>query len=94
MRVFLAAALLAAATPVLADETEGLVLAYDRAEQVLVMKDMTVWMLPAGTMVPADLGAGDRILIDFTSDGDNGFKTIDAIVRLAPALPQGTDGGS
>ena len=95
MRTHLVAALLASvAAPAFADETEGLVFAYDRVDHVLVMKDMTVWTLPSELLVPVDLGAGDRVLIDFTSDGDNGWKSIDALHRLAVALPAGTDGGS
>ncbi|MDU8943470.1 hypothetical protein [Ovoidimarina sediminis] len=95
MRTLLVAAcLVTVAAPAFADETEGHVLAFDRKDHVLVMADMTVWTLPSDLMVPADLGAGDRVHIVYTSDGDNGWKSIDALHRLAVALPPGTDGGS
>ncbi len=95
MRILLAAALAAlTAVPAVADETEGLVLAYDRKAAILVLTDLTVWELPANILVPADLGAGDRVLLDYQTAGEDGLTAIDALTRLATALKQGEDGGS
>ena len=82
MRALLAAALLAAATPALADETTGVILAYDRADNVIVLTDRTVWELGAKTLVPADLKAGDTIRIDFEAAGENGIARIDSLEKL------------
>lgn len=92
--LFAAAVLMTAAIPAVADTTEGLILAFDRKDGVVVMADKSVWELPADMAIPADLGAGDRILIDFTSDGDNGVVSVDMITRLAVALAAENDGGS
>ncbi len=94
MRTIVAAALaLLVAAPAIADTTEGLILAFDRKDGVIIMADKTVWPMPDGLVIPFDLGAGDRILIDFTSDGDNGVVSIDEITRLATAIPQGVESG-
>jgi hypothetical protein len=82
------------ATPALADETEGLILGFDRVDRIIVLEDKTVWQLPESIDVPADLGRGDRVLIDFDSEGEDGISEITALERLAVALPDGTDGGS
>lgn len=95
MRRFTLAALAASlAVPALADTTEGLVLAYDRAAQILVLADKTVWTLPGDLAVPANLGHGDRVFLEFTSQGEDGMGPVDALSRLAVALPADTDGGS
>ena len=83
MRVLIAATLLAIATPVLADETTGEVLAYDRVDHILVLMDKTVWELPATLELPADLAKGDRIHIDFTEEGDAGIVSIEKITRVS-----------
>ena len=67
-------------TAALADETSGVVLAYDRLEGRLVLEDRTVWTL-GSTEVPADLAAGDRVTIDFMSAGDSGVGTIQSLTR-------------
>lgn len=95
MRNFLfSAALALVAVPAFADQTEGLILAFDRQAHTIILADHSVWRLPADMAIPADLGQGDRIYVEFTSDGDNGVKMIDMIERLAVALPLGTDVGS
>lgn len=81
MRMLLAAALLAVATPVLADQTTGTVLAFDREAGVVIMADKTVWQLGAETRIPADLVAGDVITIDFTSAGDDGVRSVEALIK-------------
>ena len=81
MRILLAAALLAAATPALADSTTGVILAFDRQADVIVMEDKTIWQLNPTTLIPADLAAGDRITIEFTSAGDDGVRSVDALVK-------------
>lgn len=82
------------AVPALADETEGLVLAFDRLDGIIVLTDKTVWQMSENVTIPADLASGDRVLIDFASDGESGVTTITELLRLAKALPKGTDGGS
>ena len=83
MRLISAIAILASllATPVLADTTGGVVIAYDRVDHVLVLDDMTVWDLtPAGDLVPEGLSAGDNIIINYDSAGDSGVGKITAIL--------------
>lgn len=86
MRLLLASALATLSVlPAAADETEGLVLAYDRVANVLVLEDLTVWPLKAELAVPENLQAGDRVTIDFRSDGENGIGAINALTRTASA---------
>jgi len=95
MRSFLALTLAGLlATPALADETEGLILSFDRVDRIIVLTDKTVWQVPVSLEMPEDLGRGDRVLIDFDSEGEDGLPAITSIDRLAVALPEGTDGGS
>ncbi|PTX55752.1 hypothetical protein C8N43_0394 [Litoreibacter ponti] len=95
MRIVFAAALAAsAALPAFADETEGHVLAYDRKAGIIVLTDKTVWEVPGEISLPADLGRGDRVLFEYETAGEDGLTALDAITRLAVALPDGTDGGS
>lgn len=54
-----------------ADINEGLVLAYDRRANILVMSDRTVWALELSrSPVPAGLKSGDRVRIEYDSDED------------------------
>lgn len=95
MRILIAAALaVSAAVPALADETEGLVLAFDRKAGVIVLTDKTVWTLPGTVAVPEDLGRGDRVLFEYETAGEDGLTEIAAMTRLSVALDEGTDGGS
>lgn len=82
MRALLAAVVLFAATPVLADTTEGTILAFDRQADILVMEDKTIWQLNPNTLIPADLAAGDRVKITFTSFGDDGVRSVDELEKL------------
>ena len=82
MRTLLVAALLAAATPAIADETTGTILAFDRQADLIVMSDKTVWQLNADTLIPADLAAGDTVKMTFTSFGDDGVKSVDSLEKL------------
>lgn len=91
--LFLATTLALFALPAVADETQGLVLAYDRQANLLVMNDKTVWELPSGLLIPADLGAGDRVALFYETAGEDGMIAIDSLNRIASALPAGTDGG-
>ncbi|WP_102106912.1 hypothetical protein [Oceaniglobus roseus] len=80
MRSVLAAALLAASTlPALADTTSGTVIAYDRVAKIIVLDDRTVWSLETLKTPPEGLKAGDRVKIDYTSNGDNGWGRINAL---------------
>ncbi len=84
MRLLLAAVLAAtAALPALADQTEGVVVAFDRKANVIVLEDMTIWPLPSGDTAPADLVAGDHILIQFQGAGENGVGAVTAVTRVA-----------
>lgn len=84
MRILLASALLAAATPVMADETTGTVLAFDRVAGIIVMDDKTVFSLELLGDVPVeDLVAGDKVTVIYESAGDNGIAKIDSITRVA-----------
>jgi hypothetical protein len=74
------AALIAAVTPAFADSTQGTVVAFDRVAKVLVLEDKTVWSLETLKDIPADLKSGDDVTIDFTSNADNGWGKINAIV--------------
>ena len=44
---------------------------------------MTVWTLPASIALPDDLVAGDKVMIDFESAGENGIATINTLTRVA-----------
>ena len=63
----------------LADEITGEILAYDRVDHVIVLEDKSVWNMPETLDLPADLKAGDRIRIQFTSAGDSGVGKIDGV---------------
>ena len=83
MRTLLAAAaILAVATPALADETTGTVLAFDRQADIIVMGDKTIWQLNPNTLIPADLAAGDTVKMTFTSTGDDGVASVDMLEKL------------
>ncbi len=83
------------ASSAIADETEGLVMAYDRQDGIVVLEDKTVWQLPPNIDIPANLGRGDRVFFEFTFPGEeDGMTEITAMTRLAVALPADTDGGS
>lgn len=83
------------AMPAFAEETEGLVLAFDRQDRIIVLTDKTVWTLPDTIDVPDDLAHGDRVLFDFENAGDDeGMTEISSMDRLSKAIPEGTDGGS
>jgi len=82
------------AVPALADETEGHVMAFDRVANIIVLTDKTVWQLSADMTMPSDLASGDRVLLDFVSEGEEGVTDVHTLHRLAATLPEGTDGGS
>ena len=93
MRSFLAVVVAGSlAAPAVADETEGLILSFDRVDRILVMTDLTVWELPETVETPADLGRGDRIQIEYATAGEDGLTAITAIDRLAVAVPKDADG--
>lgn len=95
MRIITAAIAAAiAALPAFADETEGHVLAFDRIDGIIVLTDKTVWEVPTEITLPEDLGRGDRVLFEYDTAGEDGMTKLNAVTRLATALPEGTDGGS
>ncbi len=95
MRILATAALAALVTsPLMADETSGLIQSWTPKSHTLVLTDKTVWTLPSDLMIPADLGVGDRIILDYQTAGEDGLVRIEALLRIAPALPAGSDGGA
>lgn len=82
MRRVIALAVLLAAAPAHADETEGEILAYDRLANLLVMRDRTVWELGAELMVPADLKSGDRVRLVYRTAGEDGITGIESLERI------------
>ena len=82
MRLLLVSAALATfALPAFADDTSGTVVAYDRVAHVIVLDDNSVWTVPADFALPDNLVAGDRIVIDYQSNGDNGVGKYLSITR-------------
>ncbi|MDH3264349.1 MAG: hypothetical protein OEM24_10150 [Paracoccaceae bacterium] len=73
---------LAIATPVLADETTGEIVAFDRVARIIVLTDNTVWQFGEATELSADLVAGDEVRIVFTSAGDSGVGSISSVTRV------------
>ena len=78
----LALSLAVLAHTAMADDTTGTILAFDRAADVIVMADRTVWELGPKTLIPADLVAGDVVKITFTSAGDSGVGTIQSLEKI------------
>ena len=76
------AAFAALVTPAFADTTTGVVVAFDRKANVLVMDDKTIWQLSKDTVVPDGLLAGDTVKITFTSTGDDGVKSVDQLEKM------------
>ena len=82
MRQLLLSVLLAstAAAPALAETTTGTIVAYDRAAGRIVLDDRTIWRL-GKALVPADLAAGDEVVIDYTAGGDEGIRSVESVER-------------
>ncbi|MEQ8710153.1 MAG: hypothetical protein RIC36_14265 [Rhodospirillales bacterium] len=67
-------------TAAFAASTEGTVVAFDRKAKVIVLDDKTVWTIVGSEdAVPATLKAGDVIVIDYVSTGDDGIQKISTI---------------
>lgn len=81
MRALLIALPLVLATPALADETSGTILAFDRAAKVIVLDDKTIWPIGDKTEVSDDLVAGDKVTILYVGGGDSGVASITSILR-------------
>ncbi|RVT82001.1 hypothetical protein DXV76_18250 [Rhodobacteraceae bacterium CCMM004] len=77
------AALLSAtvvAGPAMADEARGVVIAFDRFAQIIVLDDKTVWTLrDGGAEAPEGLVAGDTVVITYEGTGEDGFGVIESI---------------
>lgn len=85
MRTVITVAILGvmAASPALADSTTGTVAAFDRVDHILVLNDKTIWDLSSVVdLVPDNLRSGDKIKIDYTSAGDNGWGKVDSISAM------------
>jgi hypothetical protein len=81
MRHLTALLLLALATPALADETSGDILAYDRVAKLIILSDHTVYQLSDATEVSADLVAGDSVTIVYVGGGDAGIGAVTSVLR-------------
>ncbi|MGB3315410.1 MAG: hypothetical protein WBB85_13430 [Albidovulum sp.] len=82
MRALLFALPLLLATPALADETTGTVIAFDRAARVIVLDDKTIWPLGEATETSPDLVAGDVVKIIYVGGGDAGVDKITSVMRV------------
>ena len=84
IRTAFAAALLSAPalSAAMADEVEHTILAYDRLAHIVVMRDRSIYELPAELLVPADMKSGDRVRVIYESAGEDGITRIDSIERL------------
>ncbi|MBV2360007.1 hypothetical protein KUH32_09490 [Thalassococcus sp. CAU 1522] len=83
MRLAIAAALAAfTAMPVLADETTGRILAFDRVEGLIILTDKTVWSLELMAEPPSDLVSGDMVKITYAAAGEDGITAISAIEKV------------
>ena len=69
------------ASPALADEVTGKIVAYDRQANIIVFEDHSIWELGA-LMVPGDLTAGDTVTLVFTSNGDSGIGKAQSLTRV------------
>ncbi|MCE0505304.1 hypothetical protein LR948_08075 [Roseivivax sp. GX 12232] len=79
LKPFAAAALLALAPlAAFADQTQGTIATYDPEKRLLVLTDKTVWSLETLETAPV-LAPGQKVAILYTSDADNGWKTINAV---------------
>ena len=74
-------AFLLLATPALADETAGTILAFDRVAKVIVLEDKTIWPVGEATELSEDLVAGDKVTIVYVGGGDTGVASITSILR-------------
>ncbi len=83
MRFLLVASLAAsAAFPVFADETAGVVTAFDPVKRTLVLNDKSVWGLGPDTVVDADLQPGQRVSISYATAGEDGITAIIQVKRM------------
>ena len=72
-----AAILFASVATAHADSVTGIILAFDRKAQLIVLDDKTVWSLESNQAeVPADLKAGDKIEITSEGAGENGIGSV------------------
>jgi PDZ domain-containing secreted protein len=71
----------ALASPLLADDTSGTVVAFDRVDRIIVLDDKTVWPLQEATEVPDDLKAGDSVRIDYVGGGAAGVTSVTSVTR-------------
>lgn len=84
-KILLSASIIAALfTSVAHAETiTGTVLAYDRKANLIVMDDKAVYGFDGQTAkIPAELKAGDKIEIDGTGEGEDGYGSLTAVKIL------------
>jgi hypothetical protein len=93
--LLIAAGLLAASfTPALAESITANVANWDPANRTIVFEDRSALTVPATTTVPADLGRGDQVTIDFdaTEDGVQAVNSLTVIKDIAKRLLPPTRG--
>ena len=81
MRFLLCALPLLLASPALADEATGKIVAFDRVANVIVLDDKTIWPLGEATETSPDLVAGDEVTITFVGNEDAGVDKITSVMR-------------
>ncbi|WP_135501921.1 hypothetical protein [Roseovarius aestuariivivens] len=83
MRTLIAAALLVAATPSFAREfTTGTIAALDLTKQTVTLTDKTVYDLRNGALFPETLTVGDRVTVNYVSEGEDGIEKVVALTKF------------
>lgn len=81
-RYYVAAAVMAAVLPSIAnaDTTTGTIVAIDRTANTISLADKTIWTTKGSEKaIPENLKAGDRVVINFDSPGEDGVREIKSI---------------
>lgn len=78
---FVAAALLiASVTAVLAGNVAGTVIAWDPANRIIQLDDLSKFAeIPKTVTVPPNLKVGDRVTVDYETSEEEGYEVINSI---------------
>jgi hypothetical protein len=77
-----AALLITSVTPILAESLTGTVTEWDPTDRTITLDDMSKFAsIPETVTVPANLKAGDRVIIDYEG-GENGYEIINSITII------------
>lgn len=83
MRTLIAAALFVAATPAFAMEaTTGTIANFDMVKKTVTLTDKTVYDLRTVTLLPEGLTVGDRVTVDFVSEGEDGIEKVVSLTKF------------